>query len=165
MFKNKKALILILINVVIWSFFVYRFYSAYTDYDAPVTDQNPGTYKTEDIKDSVVYKLSLDYKDPFLRDEPKNYIRTSHSASVSVKPKQQLVVVKTPTVVVKQLPEIKYLGLIKNSSSGVTTALISINGQSKLIKPNETVEGITFKSFDNNELIAFAGKEKLVVKK
>ncbi|HEY1054297.1 MAG TPA: hypothetical protein VGE24_04155 [Emticicia sp.] len=77
----------------------------------------------------------------------------------------KVVVVKTPTVVPKQMPDIKYLGLIKNSNSGASTAIITLNGQSRLIKANDVIDGIAFKSLDKDELVAVWGKEKMVIRK
>lgn len=167
MLKNKKAIyVLIPLNILIWGFFIYRFYTAFNEGEVPVNDQKTGVVKLEALKDSVAYKLSLDYKDPFLRDvsRAENH-NLSYNPSVKAKPKVEKITVKTPTVQPKVLPDIKYMGLIKNSSSGASTALVSINGQSKLVKVGETVDGIMFKSFDNNELVAVWGKEKIVVRK
>jgi hypothetical protein len=138
---------------------------AYNEMDGVPMNEKAISIKLDDIKDSVSYKLSLDYKDPFLRENEK-YRNASGSSSASTKtvvPKA--VVVKTPTVAPKQLPDIKYLGLIKNSSSGAATAIISLNGQSKLIKANDIIDGVAFKSFDKDELIAMWGKEKMVIRK
>lgn len=166
MLKNKKAIyILIPLNIAIWGFFIYRFYTAYNDYDGPLAGEKMASIKLDDIKDSVTYKLSLDYKDPFLRETEK-YRGNSQYASVPAKTvTPKVVVAKTPTVAPKQMPDIKYLGLIKNSNSGASTAIISLNGQSRLIKANDVIDGIAFKSFDKDELIAVWGKEKMVIKK
>ena len=65
----------------------------------------------------------------------------------------------------KQLPDVKYLGLIKNNTSGLSTALVSVNGQSKLIKQNQTIDGIIFKTFNQDSLVAKWGRERIVVRK
>jgi hypothetical protein len=165
MLKNKKAIyILIPLNLAIWGFFIYRFYTAYNEYDGPPPNEKITAIKLDDIRDSVTYKLNLDYKDPFLRENEK--YRNTAASSVPVKmlvPK--IAIAKTPTVAPKQLPDIKYLGLIKNSNSGAATAIISLNGQSKLIKANDVIDGIVFRSFDKNELVAVWGKEKMVIRK
>jgi hypothetical protein len=165
MLKNKKAIyILIPLNIAIWGFFIYRFYTAFNEYDGPALSEKTAPVRLETTKDSVTYKLSLDYKDPFLREAERHYVNNNTPVvTKTVVPRAP--VVKTPTVTPKQLPDIKYLGLIKNSTSGASTAIISLNGQSKLIKVNDVIDGITFKSFDNNQLVALLGKDKMVIKK
>ncbi|MEO6303098.1 MAG: hypothetical protein ABIP51_07980 [Bacteroidia bacterium] len=167
MFKGKKAIyILVPLNIAIWGFFIYRFYAAYTSTDDIEISVNTESFKIDEIKDSVTYKLALNYPDPFLREGEKQKNSSNYSLSEGQKKEKKITVVKTPTpAIVKQTPDVKYLGLIKNTSSGAATALVSVNGQSKLIKANETIDGVTFKSFDQNQLIAQWGKEKIVVKK
>ena len=167
MFKGKKGVYsLILINVLVWGFFVYRFYAAFHETDESISSNETHAIKLDEIKDSVGYKLSLNYDDPFLKKEPqkKNYDRSnSNQQSKNTSPK--IVAQKQPTVAPIQIPVIKYLGSVKNSTSGIATAIITLNGQSKLVKPNETVDGVLIKSFDNNELNATWGKEKIVARK
>lgn len=168
MFKGKKGVfILISLNIVIWSFFVYRFYALYHESDAEISANVTPSLKLEVSKDSIMYELKLNYEDPFLKAEPKETRKPGKGANFKVNnPVTKLVAPKRVTVVPQiQRPDIKYLGLVKNSTNGIATAIVSINGQSKLIKPNETVDGILFKNFDNSELNAVWGKEKIVVAK
>ena len=173
MLKNKKAIYLLVpLNVLVWGFFIYRFYTAFHDADLPFSDSQVQVSKFKNLKDSVSYTLSLNYKDPFLRETEKttrhfdtgNNNQDNGSSTNTVK--KQAAPVKTQIISVpKPLPDVKYLGLIKNSTSGLATALISVNGQSHLIKPNETIEGILFKSFNNDSLVAKWGKERIVARK
>ncbi len=169
MLKNKKAIYLLIpLNLFIWGFFVYRFYSAFTEAEVPLSSSGAVSVKIADLKDSISYTLKLDYKDPFLKESKKEHLsEQSHYNGINTdrQPKKPMQV-KTPVIpVVKQLPEIKYLGLIKNSSSGLATALISVNGQSRLIKQNDAVDGIVFKSFNRDSLVAKYGKERIVARK
>lgn len=167
MLKNKKAVyILIPLNVLIWGFFIYRFYTAYAESDLPPALPETRAMKLEELKDSAAYKLDLKYKDPFLKETSKSH----NYYNASPKPGQQQPAVKpapvkAPAPVPKQIPEVKYLGLIKNNTSGLATALVSVNGQSKLVKPNETFDGILFKTFNKDSLVAKWGKERIVVRK
>jgi hypothetical protein len=163
MFKNKKAIyILIPLNLFIWSFFAYRIYAAYTETEVPQIKELPLARSERLDNDTVKYNLSLDYKDPFLKDVKQTHENSNTVKAVAVK---TVAIVKTPTVAPKALPDIKYLGLVKNNSNGVATAIISLNGQSKFIKANDVIDGITFKSFDKESLVAMVGKEKIVVRK
>ncbi len=165
MLKNKKAAYLLIpLNLLIWGFFIYRFYSAYTDADLPGDSPKMQVLKLDAIKDSCTYTLKLNYKDPFLKDGERFF--NPVAVAVNNDPPKPATVIKSATPALpKQLPDIKYLGLIKNSSTGITTALISLNGQSRLIKPNETFDGISFKSFTKDSLVAKWGKERIVARK
>lgn len=168
MLKNKKAVyILIPLNLLIWGFFVYRFYTAYADSDLPSSSVTSQAIKLENLKDSVSYHLKLDYKDPFLKDvKRESTINTNGAGHFTDQPSKKTAIPKAAvTIAPKQLPEVKYLGLIKNTNSGLTTALVSVNGQSKLIKQNESVDGIIFKSFNKDSLVAKWGKERIVARK
>ncbi len=123
--------------------------------------------KLDVAKDSVTYSLTLDYKDPFLKDVKKEYPsgQTSTNGIAQQEQKKNPVIKPIPNVPPKQLPEVKYLGLVKNTSSGMSAALVSVNGQSKLIKPNENVDGVVFKSFNKDSLVAKWGKERIVARK
>ena len=118
MFKGKKAIyILIPVNIAVWGFFIYRFYTAYNNYDELPLTEKIANFKLDELKDSVNYQLALSYKDPFLKDveKPKNYSnkqenKTENNSSHT--PKNNIVA-KTPTIAVKPTFEVKYLGLIK----------------------------------------------------
>jgi hypothetical protein len=164
MLKNKKAIyILIPLNIAVWGFFIYRFYMAYNDTDIPETG-NQLKFEKQSIQagDSTLYKLSLNYKDPFLKNSPVEPRRDFGPVITTAKPSKPTVLAVVPP---KQIPDIKYVGLIKNSNSGTSTALVSINGESKLIKPNDNYNGIVFKAFNKDSLVAKWGKEKIVVRR
>ncbi|WP_317897772.1 hypothetical protein [Aurantibacillus circumpalustris] len=165
MLKNKKTLyILIPVNILVWGFFVYRFYTAFTDSDVSIPIVQSKEIKVLGLKDSIAYKLSMDYKDPFLKESKREYVHNySNSGNQPKKPAP----VKTPSIAPapKVLPDVKYLGLIKNNTSGMATALVSVNGQSKLIKQNESIDGIIFKTFNQDSLVAKWGRERIVVRK
>jgi len=170
MLKNKKAIYLLIpLNIAIWGFFIYRIYKGFADSEELVVNETKIKGDGGGIRDTTTYKLNLNYKDPFLKDVPKTQNHSNLGGNtpkeLPVKKTELKVKVTTATVTPKPIPEIKYLGLIKNSTSGVSTALVSLNGQSKLIKANEVLDGVTFKSFDNTELIAVFGKEKITIKK
>lgn len=172
MFKGKKAVyILIPLNIAIWGFFIYRFYTAYNEADEPVKPEKMGDFKMEELKDSVQYQLALNYKDPFLKDveKPKhnsNPNSTSNSLSNNQNTAKLKTTVKTPTVaVVKPATDIKYLGLVKNNTTGQTTALVSINGKSHLVKKGDVVDGISVKNISNELIELMEGKNVLSIGK
>jgi hypothetical protein len=166
MLKNKKAVyILIPLNLLIWGFFIYRFYTSYYESNTSEPSVKLQATKVESIRDSIVYTLSLDYKDPFLKENGRS-IQNTYAENNS-KPAELKKVAPPPPPVIppKQLPDLKYLGLIKNTNTGMTTALVSVNGQSRMIKANESMDGIVFKSFNKDSLVAKWGKERIVARK
>lgn len=56
------------------------------------------------------------------------------------------------------------LGLVE-LAPGFATAFVSVNGQLRLVKANEALEGVVIKNFDARELVVMFGKEKIVVMK
>jgi len=168
MLKNKKAVyILIPLNLLIWGFFIYRFYSAYSNSGIPLSETKENAIKIDLQKDSITYALKLDYKDPFLKETKRE--RILNSSNFNINPQRQINQNTRPKQFIdtppKLLPDVKYLGLIKNNNTGLSTALVTVNGQSKLIRPNETIEGLVFKSFNKDSLVAKWGKERIVVNK
>ncbi len=166
MLKSKGAIyVLIPVNILVWGFFIYRFYTAYTEGDVELPDTKIQTIKLDELKDSVEYKLSLNYKDPFLRETEKRKGPTANNP-ITNNPVQKEKVVKTPTVTVPKVPaDIKYFGLVKNNSTGVSTALISINGQTHLVKKGDVIAGITVKNISNENVELKEGKNSMIVYK
>lgn len=169
MLKNKKTVYLLIpINILIWGFFVYRFYSAYHETDDLSSSITSAVVIPKEINgDTAVYQLDLHYKDPFLKDEPAVRQQSSRNALLASEQKTSPPVSapKTPTPSAKPMPEIKYLGMIRNKTSGVSTALISLNGESHQVKPSQVIDGITVKSFCADSLVARWGKEKIVLRR
>ena len=136
----------------------------------PALTERMRTAKVKDVSDSVIYKLNLNYKDPFLRetDKQRNH-NAENSSNNAIKQTQsekvKAVKIQSVAIIPKPALDLKYLGLVKNSTTGTATALVAINGQSKLIKVNDILEGITFKSFNKDSLVAKNGKEIIVVRK
>jgi Tfp pilus assembly protein PilP len=166
MLKGKGAIyILIPVNILVWGFFIYRFYTAYTEGDVTIEDSNTQVIKLDELKDSIDYKLSLSYKDPFLREGEKRKEHSSNNSKTN-NPVQKEKVVKTPTVSVPKIQtEIKYFGLVKNNTTGISTALISINGQTHLVKKGDVINGITIKSISNETIELKEGKNIQVIHK
>lgn len=166
MLKSKGAIyVLIPVNILVWGFFIYRFYTAYNEGEVEVEESKMQVIKLDELKDSVDYKLSLNYKDPFLREGEK---RKEHSSNTSknINPVQKEKVVKTPTVSVPKVQaDIKYFGLVKNNTTGIATALISINGQTHLVKKGDVIVGIIVKNISNENVELKEGKSTQIINK
>ena len=160
MLRNRKLIYLLLpLNIAIWTYFIFRFSDAFNTAD--FNSQKAITPEVEIARntDSLAYELSLNYQDPFLkyvvhrnRNRPQN-LRQEHSGKRKSGDK--------PPAIAQ--PQIKFLGIIKNNSKGNTTALITLNGQSRLIRKNDEINGVKFNTITTTSLIAQIGKEKIVV--
>src|ERR1041385_5081225 len=142
MLKGKKGIYLLIpLNVFIWGFFIYRFYTAYHESDQEIATEPKMENIGSPVRDSAEYKLSLAYDDPFLKKGSASEAYTFKGNEISKKQEDKNIVkpkIKQETV--KLMPDIKYLGLVKNSTSGSVTAIVTINGSSKLIKQDEMIE-------------------------
>lgn len=167
MLKGKKSIYILLpVNLLIWGFIGYKIYSVLNE-DEGVLPQDLKVTKTKINKtDSIEYTLSLNYDDPFLKKEietkqfhkePRSVPKNDKSNSQNSKPQKPVDL--TPP------KEIKYLGLIQNKTSGISTAMLSINGRSYIVKKSETVEGVTIKSIENESICVKDGKKTLTIGK
>ena len=166
MLKGKKGVyILIPLNILIWGFFIYRFVSLYNEDETSVDSASCMVLKMEPELDSISYKLNLKYSDPFLRNQPKP--SGGNASSPKANTKKQLIVESSSKSKENEKPfaDIKYLGLVKNNTNGTVTAIISINGSSKLIKQDEIIDGMCFKNFTTENLTVFTNKEKRIISK
>jgi hypothetical protein len=164
MLKGKKGIfILITLNVLIWSFFIYRFVSFYNEEDEVIVKTNKSVNATLNNLDTIRYKLNLSYKDPFLK-ELKSFNKPI-KAPKEREVKREITKSKTDVKPKETMPEIRYLGLVKNNTSGSLTAIVSINGSTKLVKQDECLDGIIFRNFSTNEVQIIWHKEKLIVNK
>lgn len=162
---GKKTLyFMVPVNICLWGFIGYKIYSTFNESDEIIPIENP-IAKIKVDEDTNTYKLSLNYPDPFLKDEPTKKTTQNNSIASAHKPVINPSHKSTETITPTPSREIKYLGLIQNKSSGVTTALISINGKSYLIKKGEIIEGVNFESITDQIIIAKIGKEKLTINK
>jgi len=165
MLKSKKFIfILIAVNVVIWTFFVVRFFNLYNGDELKTIVQPEFKPKNGIANDTSVYILALNYDDPFLKNSPSARKIEIKQKTINTNPPIAKAP-QNPSPIAQPKPEIRYLGLVKSNSSGSATAIVFLNGQSKIIRANETIGGIVFKSFNKDSLVARIGKEQIVVKR
>ena len=171
--KKAKLYLLVLINLMVWGYVGYKIYGALQGDDD--VDFNMTQAKIKPIDKLVEEQeeiLALNYDDPFLKNGNfSGYYPPKHTSN-SNQPKQTPVVgqpkLAKPLVAnpIAILPlDIKYVGLVQNSTSGKLTALITFNGKSMIVKQNDIVEGYLIKTITAESILAIKGKEKLVVSK
>ncbi len=131
--------------------------------DSDVLTEQMQVIKLADISDSNNYKLNLNYKDPFLKDSDirKKAIRETGNAKEK---KAKIQVPKMPEPV-KTINDIKYSGLVKNNSSGISTALVSINGKGHLVRKGDIIDGIVIKNISNDHVEIKDGKNIITISK
>jgi hypothetical protein len=170
--KKAKLYLLVLVNLMVWGYVGYKVYGALQGDDDLNFATNQLPIKTIDKQTEVAIDvLNLNYPDPFLKNgnfssnnysnQNKNYNQNNNA---NPKPVNPIIAKATPTVAAKVL-DIKYMGLVKNNSNGNFTALLSVNGKSTFVKPNDVVEGYTIKTITNESIMAVKGKEKLTISK
>ncbi|MFN7911227.1 MAG: hypothetical protein ACK5QC_05345 [Bacteroidota bacterium] len=171
MLKGKSGvLVMLLINLGIWGYFGYTFYTEYFKSESIELNSNKseGAGFKMNVNDTMVYQLQLNYEDPFLKNEKQLVTKTAikkNNQTKEVPKSMQNKQIKPSEEIKKPLPQIKYLGLVKNNSSGIITALVGINGQSHIVKVNETIDGIFFKSISINNITVQIGKEQISINK
>lgn len=166
MFKGKKSLYILLpVNLLVWGFIGYKIVMAFQGDDVPEPVETSANFNSLNEKDTLTYQLSLNYEDPFLKQEPA---RRSHASNYNTSGNQQPAAqkpVKPTAVEPKPQKEIKYLGTIQNKTSGVMMALISINGNSYTIKKGDAVEGFSIKNITSSFIEIKEGKKSFRVDK
>jgi hypothetical protein len=171
MFKNKKFIYLLIpINIAIWSYLSYSIYSGLKGDDLPELGESNKKIKIDNVDNAAKYELNLSYNDPFLREgehTKKHSARNSSNSNGNNIPKNPPQnTIKTPSVaVVKPQTEIKYLGLVKNNTTGISTALLTINGKSHLVKKGDVIAGISVKNISNETIDLMEGKSNISVSK
>ncbi|MDI9341674.1 MAG: hypothetical protein QM534_13975 [Sediminibacterium sp.] len=170
MLKNKKAIyVLIPLNLFIWGYLAYSIYDGLKGEDTEVAMSEPSGAVVKAEEDSVVYKLKLTYPDPFLKDVPREReVKLPASDGQAAKPLNKplaVPVVKTNTVAPKPPADIRYLGLVKNSTTGIATALISVDGKTYVIKKGDVIETFSIKEVHSDYVELKEGKTVMKINK
>lgn len=169
--KKAKLYLLIAVNLFAWGYVAFKVYGAlHEDEDTELNLAELPVKKIEVETREELQTLQLNYPDPFLKNVSISS-KKSVSGHAAIAHKQETVSqlkpvpVKTQTVATTAVIDIKYLGLIKNSTSGSVTALLSVNGRSVVVKLNESVEGYMLKEITADQILLLRGKEKLMIRK
>lgn len=165
MLKGKKSIYILLpVNLLIWGYMAYKIYITLHEPEEPSVGSAAPPQPKVKPTDNVAYTLKLNYKDPFLKQEIKQK-KSVYAGAHAVVPAPAA---KSRTPVVKEVPpapDIKYVGLIENKTSGSVSAMVSVNGSSQIIKPGQALGDIVFQSFTHEYLTVKIGREKLMIKK
>jgi hypothetical protein len=162
MLKKKHSLyFLIPLNVAIWSYFILSFAGFFSAEKAIAA---PSAVAHKVLKDTTNYSLLLSYKDPFLSfiKEKRHTVLSSKATPKKSPEDRQPQATKAATTTA---PPIKYMGVIRNKTTGVVMGLITFNGQSRIVKPKELIDGVEFRNFLDDSMICRYNNQTMVVKK
>ncbi len=170
--KKARLYLLAVVNFIAWGYVGYKVYSALQGDDDPEFNATQTSLKKiePELKDNDVV-LQLNYSDPFLKNgnfSGEHHVSVNSGGNHSTKPKAiSNSVTKPVNTIITQAPlDIKYLGLVKNNEKGTQTAMLSVNGKSQFVKPNDVIEGFIIKTIYRDSITAQKGKkERLTIKK
>jgi hypothetical protein len=163
MLKNKKAIYILLpLNIFIWGYLAYSIYAGLKGNEEELPNTKNESIPLAQVTDTNAYRLKLNYTDPFLKENAKYHeprTNNGNATANTTKTNNPVSVIKTPTVAaVKPVLDVKYLGIVKNNTTGISTALISINGKTYIIKKGDVVESLVIKDVFNDYVEIKEGK-------
>jgi len=119
--------------------------------------------RVQDLEiDTFQYQLSLNYDDPFqvstIKPEKTQHFSNSTNRAKTSKrnPQESIKLINWPTL--------KYGGVV-SSSNNKKVGLLTINGNSLLVKEGENYRGVLIKEYNEKEIILEYSDEKKVLKK
>lgn len=154
--------VLIVCVAAVWGLIIYRVYAAASEDDerSLVTSSSKPQYiKIIDHQDDQV-SLNLNYRDPFnvVAGYESDYEKKD-AQSVSAVNRAKLIPIKSPVV----WPTISYGGYINNPDTKQKTALLTVNGNSVLLKEGQSTYGLKLlKNSVDSLKIQFQGETKII---
>lgn len=155
--KNKKLLYVLIPAVIfIWGAIIYKVVIGLSGSDGNSFQE----IKMTEIKSNEVsndtFSINPTYRDPFSGKRVKNSNPISGSFT------NQLNANTSPQT---KWPEIIYGGIVKNQKSNKQLVLVQINGQSNIMKAEETFNNIEVTKVFKDSIEVKFGKEKKFIKK
>lgn len=168
MTKKAKLYLLVLINLISWSYVGVKIYNALTgNEELEFNAQQTFVSSLAESNSVPEYQMSLNYNDPFLKNHRASNVNRDVSgnsnSSLGInshhqnKDIQNSKVVTTNTVSDNE-PEFKYLGILKNNVTGIQTVMLSVNGKTILAKKNDLIEGYKLIKISDNSVKFIKGK-------
>ena len=157
--KNKKVVYVLLpIVIIVWGIVFYRIFSVVNPSGAQFT---PTSNLSNDlgVENSLVdtFTIIANYRDPFLGKVISSEKHIVGNASINIPTK--------PLVIPKSWPAINYGGMIKIIKSSQQTALVYINGESKMMKMGDVETEVQLLKIYADSIEVMFQKGKRMVKK
>lgn len=157
--KNKKLLyVLIPVTLLIWGLIIQKVFSVVSGNDNGTPKQELTQITEEHFEMNDTFSINPIYRDPFKAIEQKKIASSTSSIQI-----------KKITSPVKPLPNkwpsIVYGGIIKNQKSSKQLVLVSVNGQSNMMKTGEQLNDIQLLRVFKDSIEVKYGNEKRFVSK
>ena len=161
--KNKVNIILISVVVSIWLLVALKASGNLFSKEDPLAEMEDTALPDIQTPQKLINeKLQLNYRDPFLRDAPKTVVKIqTGNSSNTIKNKNS----KVEKILTKEIPPIKFFGLIRNTGTNKMVAIVSVNNQEKRMLPGESFNDIKLEKITRDSILVSWGKNKLYVKK
>jgi hypothetical protein len=146
--KNTKTYLLLAVVALIWGIICVKVFNwmPKDEVSQPVNVVAAFIPKEQKKKDS--FKIKANYRDPFLGTLTKETTKTVKTKGIKSKTEE------TPAIV------IQYTGFITDTDSKQKIFFITINGQQRLMKVNERVEGIRLLSGNSEKVQILCNSRK-----
>jgi hypothetical protein len=158
--KNKKSILILLLATVgcLWGYIVWRIYGSYTGEETQIVVKDSKYETKTEILSSDTFSIVADYRDPFLGKE-KTEIRGQKTEIRKPVPKAP------KPVVTANWPAIVYGGMIRNQKSNQQLALLTMGGESNMLKTGDSYQEITVVKIYKDSIELKLGREKRVFRK
>jgi hypothetical protein len=137
--NNTTKYLLILFVVVVWGIIFYKVINFVKSSDSPRENNLVSANEDSSSKNVDTFTIIANYADPFL----KRSVLVKSTTKMEVKTdKPQVNNASKKAVLLKNWPNISYAGLVSSFMGNKSTALISINGESCIMKKGDISKDI-----------------------
>ena len=166
--KNKINIILISVVISIWLLVGLKATgNLFSNEEVTDAEDEMVLSDTKSPQKLMNEKLLLNYRDPFLGLEYQVSTNNSNSqvsvnnSNVSRNNRNQ----RKEIPITKEIPPVKFFGLVRNTGTNKMVAIVSVNNQEKRMLTGETFNEIKLEKITKDSILVSWGKNKLYVKK
>jgi len=146
--------VLLLLSIGIWCTVAYRIYVAFKDDEPSVVQPVTKPLKRME-KDTVA--LLLNYKDPFLGEDPPPKEKVKKQQTKAIPAKRPVVAAPSPPPV-EIIPDFQYKGVIRLGKNA--QAIVNRKGENIVLKPKEKIgEFLVTEITDEKLIVTRKGKK------
>lgn len=137
--NNTTKYLLVIFVVVVWGLIFYKVVKLVKSSDVPRRNNLVSTNEESANKNVDTFNIIANYADPFLK---RSILVRSSNTIVGKNEKPQTRNTEKKVVLLKNWPNISYAGLVSSFMGNKSTALISINGESCVMKKGDILKDI-----------------------
>ena len=154
--KNKKLLYVLIPGVIfVWGIIIYRIVTGMGGNENPTSQKVEMEEIHQDVILNDTFSINPTYRDPFSGKQVKKVASAS----------QQTIKKLVAPIITANWPQITYGGIVKNQKSSKQLVLVSINGQSTMLKVGESYSDVVLLKVFKDSIEVQFGKEKKFVRK